>query len=339
MLIVSGTSARVNAYASKNESPYKECSSVVIWHQRISASLHEANLPVLQHDDLFVGFKSKVPFSAFCEQFNACEFNNPKNYNTLTHNCADAAYYALRVAGVMFPLPWIQRRRVFEYSSVLYIPGFILTPIALYDEARKFKLLQLNNRQYFKRWNHAFEQLSQTLHALPNPAGETVLSELIQQAEKNPHLLEYGKKALTSTLKILNESANNDERSGYIEQARFFKHRSSTQVTQWFGRLFDGYISMFFIGQLLEAIQIDEQWLHAFNWIKLLLIMLAICLIMRDVIKHDNGITPLSSAMSELVLSKDIEIISDNPTPKHRIENEITSDSCASRGSYFALDP
>src|SRR5579862_9348824 len=99
-----GSCAEIIAIAEDHEEEFKTDSfstrHAVIWHNHKVPSF-QVRLPRENYDnDLFIIFQSEVPFKDFCEAFYHSEYNQPENYNYITHNCAHAADHALRLANI-----------------------------------------------------------------------------------------------------------------------------------------------------------------------------------------------------------------------------------------------
>lgn len=147
-IVDNGGCAHLYAHAEKYESAFilnnEPVRHIQIWHNDGWPSLtknkyHSVNCI----NDLFLWFKSKVSFAWFCEQFSQSEYNKHENYHVLTHNCANAAHYALSLARIHLPISSFRCNR-FSYYSCLHIPGFILTPTRLFEVALEFKCKQQN---------------------------------------------------------------------------------------------------------------------------------------------------------------------------------------------------
>ena len=74
-------------------------------------------------DDRYLDFKSEVPLSEWLEKIKQSEYNDPKRYHMLTHNCAHGTNFALEAAGIKLfrGNPYFILNR-FDFPTYLRLP-------------------------------------------------------------------------------------------------------------------------------------------------------------------------------------------------------------------------
>ncbi len=90
--------AQIYAFAEEKEKSFLGSRFAKIVHNPKTPAMTFPKEPVHNHDhDLFITFHSNMSFEHFCQKFMDSEFNEPQNYS-LSHNCSEAAYFALKLA-------------------------------------------------------------------------------------------------------------------------------------------------------------------------------------------------------------------------------------------------
>lgn len=228
-----GECAKVYVIPEKNDTAFTWSpginmrSTLTIWHT--------PNDPAMQADwfayerlfdnDFSISFQSTVPYATFCTAFRQSAFNLPQNYRMLNHNCAMAAHHALHLAGISIPLPWLQPVGLFP--PVLVPPSLLLTPSALFNAAKKWKLQHNTTLSMDQR----FFQSTLPLYArqpgkpeLDNTV-DTILTELKHRYKKRPHHAEHYVETLAALASHLQSNQSPETRGLIIEKATFFRHR------------------------------------------------------------------------------------------------------------------
>lgn len=198
-------------------------------HDRIWKALRDGQMPSHCDDDYFVEFEVEKPFQSFCEQLEASEFNDPQKHG-ITHNCAHAAYYALKVAGIELNLPGFIRLNRCNASSFVRLP--VLTPYELFLAAKKHKieLLQKNNITHriaiAKSSLQFFKKKSCSARVIQDV--NTIILTLEERFNNNPHHAEFYLRALIHTndrvIQLINGAQQ--EESEYRQSSHFFQKRS-----------------------------------------------------------------------------------------------------------------
>ena len=140
-------SAYIYVYAEPHERTLFGTRQIRIHHGGVKESLAKLDKPFHHYDnDHVVLFSSTISFDMFYKKFIESDYNNPKKYEFFTHNCADAAYFALKLSGILLP---INRLKWTQYSpgTWLKIPTPCLTPFDLYNTAKQYKITQLDQKK------------------------------------------------------------------------------------------------------------------------------------------------------------------------------------------------
>ncbi|RUR17719.1 hypothetical protein ELY21_10420 [Legionella sp. km535] len=306
-----GTCAQIYAQAHINEPLFNDMHLVKIWHNKDEPSLSHGTLPKHQYDnDNCVTFESSVPFARFCEEFSNSEYNNPDFYHMLTHNCANGARFALKLAGIDLALPWIQFGRIIETSLILRIPGVTLTPLTLFDAARRYKIQQLKNSELNSQFTNLVHQLHQHIDLETNPnrriQTQTIVAETIRRVNKRPHRLKMCTDVLGATQNLLTTDSNKAEYKNYLQQSSFFRHRIKPIPAIYIGGAIDTLTFLQMARWVLFFAGIEAEFGYIIDFIAFLLTIKGIYSLVQDIENHTDAMskpTPLSFAMVEFVKS------------------------------------
>lgn len=195
-------------------------------------------LPVNCDNDYYLTFRSKVSFSSFCSRFMASEYNDPKNYNLIFHNCANAAHFVLTIAEIDFPS--ISNLRLMSLSPQILtrIPGPALIPVDLFRTAVKHKIKQLEYATApFSKTSFKVALASTTLNfwarneanIKKKESARTVVSEINFLVQKRPHHTELYLQNLLDTIEILMGVKTQKEAEEYLAGSRLFQERRVTE--------------------------------------------------------------------------------------------------------------
>lgn len=209
-IVSNGSSARIYARAKHGETGYtigsEEWRGVFIWHTDTGPAMHKLRKHQIDNrdNDLFVSFKSRVPFANFCNQFAQSSFNDPGRYQLFWHNCTDSALFALRLAEIPLSMPLFFGGKLVR-QSWLPVP-FLLTPMALYRmaEAHKIQCIQaqaLNSHPLFKA-KRAFEARLGFFSPERVAALQPVLEATQNSLKHHPAQPEFYLKALECSLDV-----------------------------------------------------------------------------------------------------------------------------------------
>lgn len=104
-----GRCARIFASAEPHEKSWQGVVALKIFHNYGKESIEKYYGKSATYDnDYVVSFKSKLPFKDFCNAFAQSEFNDGAKYSFYKHNCANAANFALKLAGIDLGNPLIK---------------------------------------------------------------------------------------------------------------------------------------------------------------------------------------------------------------------------------------
>lgn len=156
-----GSCARIFASREFNEETWECLSHIKIWHNKGKKSIEKMfRQPVWYENDYVIQFKSQMSFRSFCEQFNRSEYNNGDNYRIYTHNCANAAEYALKIAGIDLKIPKIKLTSLCPHP-ITRLPTPVLSPIDLFHYAKSYyESQEAGFTADLKKTNHLFQSMS-----------------------------------------------------------------------------------------------------------------------------------------------------------------------------------
>lgn len=270
-----GSCAQVYAFCDPDEEAWLNFRIVKIWHNSTKTSMVGLNAAPDNYDnDYCVSFVSKMSFNSFCSQFELSEYNHPENYQYLTHNCSNAAYYALLLAGVTMPansLRWM------SFSSYVSVPGPFLTPIELFNRAKKYKTSLLEYpTQPFSRISFRFELASSRLHFWARTAAaenrdkiHTLLSEMNQRIKKRPWHAEIHLETLVNITDWLMHEASESEATDYEQLASTFRERNNFVETQFLDTAIFALILLKFLMLLHHGLlHYETNWQFAQSFLK-----------------------------------------------------------------------
>ncbi len=223
----------------KNERHSTRC--VKIWHNRTQQSMLPAKEPKRYHNDIFIVFESNVPYQDFCKAFVASKYHLPENYNIITQNCAEAAYFALKLAGIDFPINRFLRLTRLNVHSFFKFPPIVLTAADLYHyaKAHKLKLMKQPSSSYasfllkMQTVQSECKTRSWKTDIVPSKAQndmEIIMKEIDHAMTIRPHHIELYLKALNSGLNLITFKSNSDEYLNYLELSNQFKERQESLI-------------------------------------------------------------------------------------------------------------
>ncbi|KTC97223.1 hypothetical protein Lgee_1884 [Legionella geestiana] len=205
-----GSSARIYARAKPREAGYQtgfdEWRGVYIWHTDEDPAMqklrkHQVNN---RENDLFVNFKSRVPFADFCKKFAQSSFNDPGRYQLFWHNCTHSALFALRLAEIPLKMPLFLGGKLAR-QSWLPVP-FLLTPMALYRVAEAYKIRCIEvlppRRHPLARAERAFRKRQNFFPEARQEVLKPVLEATQNCLKRYPQQPEFYLKALERSLDV-----------------------------------------------------------------------------------------------------------------------------------------
>lgn len=324
-VIANASCARIYAWAEGEEAPYQNTRTIRIWHNPETPSI-ALNFDPPNHcdNDCHLTFRTKMPFKEFCEQFAASEYNDPQNYRYLTHNCANGAHFALKIAGIDLPIKFLKLITLNALCSIK-IPGPTLTPIDLYHLARKHKLKEVQNfsMEIFHREKGSllFWTASEK-NARKIKQARTIFSEVAKNMATRPHHMEEYLELLIQTNALLNPMSTVNKKKAYSNFANYFKDREPSptalavsQTHNLHALIFGFYLTKYtvehfennwqFVVSLFKHVLIVNQDNWRFNLAWAMCIgasFLRVKSILQEELRHPPQPieTPLSLAMSDL---------------------------------------
>ena len=308
-VVSQGTCAQIYAQADAKEPLYNDLDLVKIWHNSDEPGLSHGTLPKHLYDnDNCITFESSVPFKTFCEQFANSEFNNPEMYRMMTHNCANGAHFALRLAGIHLDFPLIQFGRYIQTSYIFRIPGVTLTPLTLFEAAKRYKIQQLHSSTISTHFNCLVNQLrTQTDKATNEKLREqtqTIVEQTIRRVNKRPHRLKMCVDLLNATQNLLSNESDKSDYKNYLQQSSFFRHRIKSLPASYIGRIIDTIVFLEMTRWLMFFAMIEPKFGYAIDLIAFLLTIKGIYSLVQDIQNHTDAMskpTQLSSAMVEFI--------------------------------------
>ena len=135
-----GSCARIFAYAEPEELSWQGLREIKIWHNAGKESIERDFIRRQTYDnDFTVRFQSWRSFSYFCESFSRSEYNYGDQYAFFTHNCANAANFALHLAGINLDIRAIKWTSLNPHP-ILRVPTPFLAPVDLFHKAVAYKI-------------------------------------------------------------------------------------------------------------------------------------------------------------------------------------------------------
>lgn len=213
---MNGGCAQLYAWAESHEAPFllngEYVRGVMIWHNDKHRSLNKALTIQNCYNDHFVNFKSTVSFRRFCEQFAYSEYDKPGNYHLFLHNCANAAHFALLLAGIPIMLPRIPMMSRLMPHSFVRLP-VALTPTSLYEVVQEHKITEVRSLPPLSAPLFRAELASSAFFLLKqngiDPKHQksyfNIESEVFCSIQKNPQQSELFLRALLKSIRLLEE--------------------------------------------------------------------------------------------------------------------------------------
>lgn len=230
-----GECAQVFVYAEPHEESFHNWRVFKIWHNRKSSSMTPVFLPLHYINDHCVSFSSKVPFNLFCERFENSPYAKAENYHFLTHNCSNAALYALQLADIQIPVSQLTLMRIPFFS--LPIPGPFLSPLDVFYRSKNHKIQLLKNAALpLQKMDFKLELATSKLHFWAKSTQnqtltknvQTVVSEVKKGISTDKHNSELYLAALIKTIDLIFHENSKKSREDYSNYLRQFKKREST---------------------------------------------------------------------------------------------------------------
>lgn len=317
-VLANGTCAHIYAYAEEHDASWREDTypirAVKIWHNDSSESLQIKFNPLKNYDnDYVVTFKSKVPFNQFCDDFSSSEYNQAENYRKLTHNCANAANYALKIAAIDLPINWVRLTTLLA-SPAWRIPSTILTPYDLFIIGKDYKINNLQSTpRPLSHINFKMDLASSKLlfwaksaeNAHQKPYVEKIVSAVKETRLTRPHHDECYLEALIKTNDLLTHENTRNEDTEYKQLIQFFKERVPPK-SDLVADQFENRIALSFLLILIASLT-DYQLESSNLTLPVTLLSIASCCYFAACDDTDDNesstvvATPLSDAMTNLV--------------------------------------
>lgn len=231
-----GTCAQIYAFAEPNEEGWAyNARSVKICHNPEVRGIGTPLKLLMNCDnDRSISFHSKVPFAKFCSQFEASEYNDPKNYSLFFHNCANGAHYALELAEIGIPSLSTMKLMHISPDSLTPIPGPTLTPISLYKMACEHKKTEAETcSRVLSTVGFKAELASSSLlfwskkEKSPEKRQnvDTIVSEINRSIELRPHHSEQYIATMIDTIDLLMRATTQEDSQQYAKLAYGFRER------------------------------------------------------------------------------------------------------------------
>ncbi len=217
----------VNIYVMANESepPFElneSKTSIVKFHHTplYEALQNEGSNPRNYDEDYFVEFDSRMPFAAFCKILYESNFNNPNNYNRWTHNCAHAAAFALKqIPEIDLKLPGTFELNHMNESSLIFLPGFVLTPYTLFLAAKKSKIESRQQQKTYadiKRTICSLNKNKKNTNSQIRHGVDNIISEMQHRLTETPHHADFYLIALQQTNQMLIQAIEGCQKAGNL---------------------------------------------------------------------------------------------------------------------------
>lgn len=207
------------------------------WHNHLRESLSYHPMPINCDNDLYISYESKIPLEEWEAKVKSSEFNDPKRYRLLTHNCAYAANFALEAAGIKLfsGRPHMLVNRLYDFS-LIRIPLCILTPYDLFyfAKAQKIKELKSSNSEMQYRFTELRIKLWCNFNPLTKEAklATKIADEIEKKHKHHPEHTEAQIDVLLKTLQLVKYLPSDEECDAYLKSANQFKQRTPTKTGQ-----------------------------------------------------------------------------------------------------------
>lgn len=281
-VLADGTCAQIYATPDLNEKRWinksgRSIDAVKIWHNDKTNSIDAFPSPLNNCDnDFYVTFHSEIPFSRFCTKFAASEYNKAGYYNKFHHNCANAAYYALKIARI--ELPTLPRVKWMKIVSYITFPGPVLTPLRLFEMACQYKdkmhRLQKSPDPDFEV-GHAISAFGFWARNNKQENVLAIFSETRKMVKARPHHVEL----YMDMLKAINVFDFETQNKKQLDEiANLFMEREkpiSVKVIEQYVILYLFTLGLKFIliildnftsSQQLNLLEIGEKFVFSFDW-------------------------------------------------------------------------
>ncbi len=205
---------------------------VELRHNAAYEGIHPGSLPNNRDEDYFVEFTVTHSFKKFCEAFQASSYNDHKKYGQYTHNCADAARFALGLVDIELPLARFKFNR-YNPGTYLRVPG-VSTPYELFLAAKEYKIQLLEVQRPVTDSIYAqLERAKSSLQDVALPDAEVkkdveiILAEVDKKMLESPHHAESYLRALLKLNEMFIQSIENAQQiqQECTESAAFFQKR------------------------------------------------------------------------------------------------------------------
>lgn len=135
-----GSCARIFVCAEADELSWQGLREIKIWHNAGKESIERDFIRRQTYDnDFTVRFHSWRSFYSFCEAFSESEYNQGDKFHVFSHNCANAANFALHLAGINLDIRAIKLTSLNPHP-ILRVPTPFLAPVDLYHKAVAYKI-------------------------------------------------------------------------------------------------------------------------------------------------------------------------------------------------------
>lgn len=268
-ILQNNTCAQIYAFSTSDEDNFildnNTISAVKIWHNHQQQAINFYFLPPQHYDnDYRITFQSAVSFKWFCQQFLVSDYNDPKHYSYLQHNCANAANFALQLAAINLPIGFIHLTSI-TANSFIKLPSPFLTPRDLYQVAKAYKIEDITQKPFvsFKvelaSSSLIFWANSERNRSLTNKA-MAVLDKTTGMMKTRPHHTECYLEVLIQTIDLLMRSHAGVSNSGYVKLAIQFRDRAiwpSTRGMHYHNILAHGFLVL---GGFLDINHYSSNW-------------------------------------------------------------------------------
>lgn len=234
-----GRTVEVRAYAEDYEEGFAYFRDVKIHHTQNNDGLIFCPDPVVNYaNDDYVIFNCKVNFQEFCNQFYISSYSDPQEYRRVTHNCADAVKYALKLAGIDIPMSRLRLTQL-HLDSNFAVPVMAISAADIFLAAKNYKINMLNSQKNQASIKFKIElattKLNFWMRHSKNQRINSHVNIILKNVQDNivtrPHHAELYLKVLIDTIDMLVGAATDlMSIKNYKCSSRFFKDRAMSYL-------------------------------------------------------------------------------------------------------------
>lgn len=169
-------------------------------------------------------FESKVPLNEWLEKIKTSEFNDPKRYDNLKHNCANGTLFALEAADIPLPIT----KFVFPANSALP-----MDPANLFYSVKLDKLKTVYEAKSNPCYDFTEFRIKLWSETHPSDSNKNLVTEIVEEIDKrqqqHPEHIDAHIDVLMQTYQLITQLPTAEKCDVYLKSSEQFHQRNMSK--------------------------------------------------------------------------------------------------------------